>query len=127
MGTPKFSHLIHATACVTNHIFLNCLLTQDLSYISAMTTDIMLAVGLEPTRSYEQRILSPHRIPIPTCQLIARLFVKLHLTIQTQLKLANTIRLDLRGTAFTFRCIGSIQELQFAPCKHPTENRTQIE
>ena len=76
----------------------------------------MLAVGLEPTRSYEQRILSPHRIPIPTCQLIARLFVKLHLTIQTQLKLANTIRLDLQGTAFTFRCIGSIQELQFAPC-----------
>ena len=40
MGTPKFSHLIHATACVTNHIFLNRLLTQDLSYISAMATDI---------------------------------------------------------------------------------------
>ena len=32
MGTPKFSHLMHATACATNHIFLNRLLTQDLSF-----------------------------------------------------------------------------------------------
>ena len=35
---------------------LNRPLSQDLSYISAMATDIMLAVGLEPTRSSEQRI-----------------------------------------------------------------------
>ena len=36
------------------------------------------------------------------------LFVKLHLTIQTRLKLTNTIRFNLRRTTLTSRCISSI-------------------